>query len=173
MPAASTFQAWAESIPALSYYDILRVPRNATLAQIKAAFHSFALRCHPDRYVDDAPDVPAAAAEVFKRGVEAYNVLSKQPLRERYDRALARGKLRIDVTAPESKPPPPPRPKMLEDLARTPRGKQFALKADRLIGVGKLDEARIQLINAIQNEPDNEELQGRLTALYELIAAQG
>jgi curved DNA-binding protein CbpA len=173
MPSVTTFQAWAESIPNLSYYGILRVPNNAALAQIKEAFHSFALRCHPDRYVDDSPDVAAAAAEVFKRGVEAYNVLSKPDLRARYDRALARGKLRIDVTAPESKPPPAPRRKTLEDLANTPRGKQFAIKADRLISIGKLDEARIQLINAIQNEPFNEELQAGLTKLYELIARQG
>ena len=172
MPAAATFLAWAESIPTLSYYDILRVKRDATTGQIKAAFHSFALRCHPDRYVEEPTEVSSAAAEVFKRGVEAYNVLSRTELRKRYDRALARGKLRIDPDAPETAPPPP-KVRTLEDVAQTPRGKQHCLKADRLITAGKLDDARIQLINALQNEPYNDELRDRLTQLYELIALQG
>jgi curved DNA-binding protein CbpA len=173
MPAATTFQAWAESISTLSYYDIFRVPKDATVAQIKAAFHSFAMRCHPDRYVDDGPEVALAAAEVFKRGVEAYSVLSKPELRARYDRALARGKLRIDVSAPETRPPAPARRKTLFELATTPRGKQFAAKAEQFIEMGNLEQARLQLVNALQNEPFNEELQSRLTMLYELIANQG
>jgi curved DNA-binding protein CbpA len=131
------------------------------------------MRCHPDRYVDDGPEVASAAAEVFKRGVEAYSVLSKQELRTRYDRALAKGRLRIDITAPESRPPPPPRRKTLYEVATTPRGKQLAARAEQFIDLGNLEQARLQLVSALQNEPFNEELQERLTALYELIAQQG
>jgi curved DNA-binding protein CbpA len=169
MPAATTFMAWAESLPTLSYYSILRVPQDATAVQVKAAFHSFALRAHPDRYVDEEPNVARAAAEVFKRGVEAYNILSKPDLRAKYDKGLAAGKLRLDPDALPSVPPPPPRGKSIEDCATTPKGKLIAAKADRFINIGKLEEARIQIINATQEEPFNEELKERLAALYEAL----
>jgi curved DNA-binding protein CbpA len=158
-------------MPTMSYYAILRVPERATDAQIKAAFHSLALRCHPDRYVDDDPEVASAAAEVFKRAVEAYNVLTKPQLRARYDQALKRGKLRIDRDAVESAPPPPPM-RTLEMVTNDPKARQFAIKADRLLSIGKLEDARIQLINACQLEPHNEELQDRLRILYEALALE-
>jgi curved DNA-binding protein CbpA len=172
MPTVSTFVAWAESLPTLSYYAILRVDPAANAETIKAAFHSFALRCHPDRYVDDGPDVSRAAAEVFKRGVEAYNVLGKASLRERYDKALAKGELRLDPSALENVPVPAPKGKSLEEVAQTARGKQHAVKAERLISIGKLEEARIMLVNATMEEPFNEELKERLNILYEALALE-
>jgi curved DNA-binding protein CbpA len=172
MPSVATFVAWAESIPTLSYYAILQVEPAAEPADIKAAFHSFALRCHPDRYVDDGVEVSAAAAEVFKRGVEAYNVLSKPTLRERYDKVLAKGGLRLDPDALDSVPAPAPKGKPLEEVAQTQRGKQHAIKAERLISIGKLEEARIMLVNATMEEPFNEELKERLNILYEALALE-
>ena len=171
MPSVATFVAWAESIPSLSYYAILQVEPDAEPADIKAAFHSFALRCHPDRYVDDGAEVSAAAAAVFKRGVEAYNVLSKPGLRERYDKVLATGQLRLDPDALDSVPPPP-KGKPLEEVAQTPGGKRHAIKAERLISIGKLEEARIMLVNATMEEPFNEELKERLNILYEALALE-
>lgn len=172
MPAVSTFIAWAESTATQNYYAILRVAQTATPAQIKSAFHSHALRCHPDRYVDDAPEIGIAAAEVFKRGVEAYNVLSKPDLRARYDAGLAKGRLRLDPTALPSVPPPPPKGKSIEECATTASGRQYALKADRLINIGKLEEARIALVTATQHEPYNEDLKERLTILYEALTLE-
>ena len=126
----------------MSYYGILRVPEGATGAQVKAAFHSLALRCHPDRYIDDDPEVAAAAAEVFKRGVEAYNVLTKPNLRARYDAGLKSGKLRLDPSAIESAPAPLPM-RTLEMVTRDPKARAYALKADRLLSIGKLEDARL------------------------------
>jgi hypothetical protein len=46
------------------------------------------------------------------------------------------------------------------------------MKADRLIAVGKLEEARVHLVTACQSEPDNEELAERLQILYEALALE-
>ena len=46
--------------------------------------------------MDSPSDVAATASEIYKRGVEAYRGRSRKPLRERYDRAMGRGKLRIE-----------------------------------------------------------------------------
>jgi hypothetical protein len=57
-------------------------------------------------------------------------------------------------------------------VATTPRGKQHAVRADRLIAIGKLDDARVQLVTACQCEPHNGELAERLQALYEALALE-
>jgi|SRR5580658_896845 curved DNA-binding protein CbpA len=166
-----TLRARLAVIEEQSYYEILRVPSSANPTDVKAAFHEFALACHPDQYVDEPPDVSRAAGEVFKRGVEAYKVLTKVDWRAKYDEGLLKGKLRF-VPGEAEKPPPPPPTRTLEEIAKTPRAKQFALKADRLISAGKLDEARVALVTAMQDDYNNEELKERLNLLYEALALE-
>jgi len=55
---------------AKDYYDILGVPRNATLDEIKKAYRELALKYHPDR------NKSKEAEEKFKEINEAYAVLS-------------------------------------------------------------------------------------------------
>lgn len=62
------------------YYEILGVPRNASVDDLKAAFRRLALQYHPDR--NKAPE----AEERFKEINEAYAVLSDPDKRAAYDR---------------------------------------------------------------------------------------
>ncbi len=171
MPTRDALGVYLQSLVRKSYYEILRVPKNADPAVIKAAFHDFSLLYHPDRYAGSPRDVGAVAADIYKRGVEAYRCLSRQPSRRRYDRGLARGRLRLDPSRLSTAPPAPVM-RTLEAIAQTNRGKQFAAKADRLIAIGKLEEARVQLVNACQCEPHSEELAERLQILYEALALE-
>jgi curved DNA-binding protein CbpA len=171
MPSAEQIRAWTEVAKRKNYYEILGIYPTAGDGEIKAAFHKFALRFHPDQLVDDGEDVVAAGAELFKRGVEAYNILVKPALRERYDDQLRKGRLRMDIDKRPSAPPPPPM-RTLEMIAKTPNGKKFAAKADRLLSIGKLEEARVQLTTAFQQEPTNVELQERINILYEALALE-
>jgi hypothetical protein len=59
-----------------------------------------------------------------------------------------------------------------EMIARTPGGKKLAAKADRLIAIGKLEDARVQLTSAYQQEPQNAELAERIQILYEALALE-
>jgi curved DNA-binding protein CbpA len=173
MASTEALRLFLQSLERKSYYEILRVRRDASARDIKAAFHDFSILYHPDRHVGEREDVVHAAAEVYKRGVEAYYCLSRAPSRKRYDRALGEGRLRIDLAASSVELQPPPAPiRTLETLATTPRGKQHAVKADRLIAIGKLDDARVQLVTACQCEPYNTELAERLQALYEALALE-
>lgn len=61
------------------FYEILGVPRNASLDEIKASFRKLARLYHPD--VSKEPD----AEERFKEINEAYGVLSDPQKRARYD----------------------------------------------------------------------------------------
>lgn len=80
----------------LDYYGLLGVAKSASVEQIRDAFHQFALLFHPDRYVDDEPR-QRQALHVFKRGSEAYRVLTNAVLRARFDQARARGALRLSA----------------------------------------------------------------------------
>jgi molecular chaperone DnaJ len=62
------------------YYDILGVPRNASADDLKKAYRQLARKYHPD--VNKETD----AEERFKEINEAYEVLSDQEKRARYDR---------------------------------------------------------------------------------------
>jgi curved DNA-binding protein CbpA len=87
-----------ENLDRIDYYAILGIARDATTAQVREAFHRFALRHHPDQHVDAASGA-ARALRIFKRGSEGYRVLLDAVLRARYDAALARGEVRLTPDA--------------------------------------------------------------------------
>ena len=62
-----------------SYYDILKVPKEASIAQIKKAFFDIAKKYHPDTNKD--PDAPKKFIEAKK----AYEILSDPNKRKEYD----------------------------------------------------------------------------------------
>lgn len=63
------------------YYEILGVSKSATASEIKKAYRKLALKYHPDKNPDDTK-----AEEMFKEAAEAYEVLSNEDKKQRYDR---------------------------------------------------------------------------------------
>src|SRR5215813_1050972 len=62
------------------YYELLGVPRKASVKDIRAAFRKLARKYHPDLNPGDK-----AAEEKFKQIQEAYDVLSDSKKRQMYD----------------------------------------------------------------------------------------
>ncbi|KAI9827680.1 MAG: hypothetical protein M1826_006243 [Phylliscum demangeonii] len=64
-------------------YDLLGVPRDATVAAIRAAHRKLALRTHPDKVQDES--LRAAKQDEFQRIQEAYEILSDESRRRQFD----------------------------------------------------------------------------------------
>ena len=62
------------------YYEVLGVNKNASDAEIKAAYKKMAIKYHPDRNPGNKE-----AEEKFKEAAEAYDVLRDPEKRQRYD----------------------------------------------------------------------------------------
>jgi len=69
-----------------TYYDILRVDREAEPAGLRAAYRALAQKYHPDKLPHSADE----AQRVMAMLNEAYAVLSDPDQRARYDRSVAR-----------------------------------------------------------------------------------
>ncbi|XOV93149.1 MAG: molecular chaperone DnaJ [Bacteroidota bacterium] len=63
------------------YYDVLGVSKSSTKDEIKKAYRKMAIKYHPDKNPDNKE-----AEEQFKEAAEAYEVLSNDEKRQRYDR---------------------------------------------------------------------------------------
>ena len=64
-----------------NYYDILQVDKGAGESQIKKAYRKLTLQYHPDKNPGDD-----AAKEMFHNVADAYEVLSDNDKRRKYDR---------------------------------------------------------------------------------------
>ncbi|MBI5464616.1 MAG: molecular chaperone DnaJ [Ignavibacteriales bacterium] len=62
------------------YYEVLGVPRSASVDDIKKAYRQLAMKYHPDRNPGDKQ-----AEEKFKEAAEAYEVLGDAEKRQRYN----------------------------------------------------------------------------------------
>ena len=92
------------------YYEVLGVPREASPDEIKRAYRRLALKWHPDRHKEAGR---AEAEARFKRVSEAYEVLSDEQKRKRYDRFGANWQHGQEFT-----PPPGQRTMTREEFER-------------------------------------------------------
>eukprot|EP00980_Cylindrotheca_fusiformis_P015066 scaffold4157_cov136-Cylindrotheca_fusiformis.AAC.16 len=65
-----------------NYYKILGVPRTASKKEIKKAYRDLALKWHPDKNPDNAEEAEKKFADIG----EAYEVLSDEEMKAKYDR---------------------------------------------------------------------------------------
>lgn len=156
----------ADRLDDLDYYTLLGLEPQATADAVRDAFHRFALKYHPDNHSGGDPTRLARATQIFRRGAEAYRVLSSPDSRRRYDEGLAKGDLRLaaEPEAAARKPAP----------AQTVNRKAhpFYRKAEQLLASGDLMNAKLQLKIALGHDPESGLLQSKLAHVEEQIAAR-
>lgn len=99
--------------PPQSPYKTLNVSKDATLATIRSAHRKLVLSCHPDKVQDPAEKI--IKAEQFHTVQQAYEILSDEKRRQRYDEKVKLEELRAEMdeerrSAPRRTPDYPPRP---------------------------------------------------------------
>ena len=76
-------------------YKILSVPKDAPLASIRSAYRKLVLTCHPDKFPDES--VKAKKADEFHQVQQAYEILSDETRRQRYDERVKLAELRAEL----------------------------------------------------------------------------
>lgn len=174
---ASVF-AWLEVLDQLTYYELFGIASEAKTDEVREAFHEFCDTFHPDRHIARSLDERGALSTIFKRGTEAYLVLSDGALRGRYDEQLAvrpSGRpLRMSFSpisrSPSNRTPDSKQPAALDDAVRTPSARPFARRADELLRKGDLRQAKLQLVMANHRDPGNVVLEAALRDIEAKLA---
>lgn len=102
-----------------SHYDVLEVDRTASADEIKRAFRAQIARYHPDKVQHLGKEFQDMAAGRAAELTEAYRVLSNEPQRAEYNRALA-----------TAGPPPPSPSAASQSVSRTPSPEPSPPRAD-------------------------------------------
>lgn len=155
----------------LDYYTLLQVEPDAAADDIRRAFHRFAAKYHPDRFLGAGapPDKVERAAQIYRRGAEAYKVLCDAATRKLYDAGLARGVLRFDANAE-----PPPTPVAVGQWpikVNSPLARPFAIKAEQAYKAGDYGKAKVNLKLALAKEPGNAQITLLLSDIEQRLAA--
>lgn len=156
---------WLAVLDELTYYELFGIEQGASPDEIRASFHVFSDTFHPDRHLARTPEEREGLGTIFKRGTEAYMVLSDEGLRSRYDAQMGAGGADRPrrLSANLSRPPPaslgPPK---LEDAVKSPAARPFARRAEELMQAGDYRQAKLQLVMANHMDPGNEALEGAL-----------
>lgn len=153
-----------EHLEQRSYYRLLGVPADADADTIGHAFYALVRRLHPDRHISESAGRQRMLTRVYARMNEAHRVLSKADSRAAYDRALARGQMRLTRADQSAEA------KRRQGLdPRTPQARAMYDKGRALLGKGEFRAARAQWQLAVQFEPDSQALR---TALSDLDIAE-
>ncbi|KAJ5748259.1 uncharacterized protein N7511_009955 [Penicillium nucicola] len=76
------------SVPDIDPYAALGIAKDATLSEIRAAHRKRVLKCHPDKIQDESQR--NAAQDEFQRVQQAYELLSDESRRTKYDAKINR-----------------------------------------------------------------------------------
>ncbi|MFM2420951.1 MAG: hypothetical protein RL385_5674 [Pseudomonadota bacterium] len=139
----------------LDYYALLQIPREATRDAVRAAFHRFASKYHPDKHTGDGASLSKVerAAHVYRRGAEAYKVLADPGRRRAYDAGLREGVLRFDPNAPVREDPAAVLAWPLK--VQNPVARPFAVKAEQAFKAGDVGAAKVNLKMVASKDPGN------------------
>ena len=173
---ANAIRQWLAVLDQISYYDLFRLTPSATYDELRGAFHTFAETFHPDVHTWRPENERNAIGYIFKRGTEAYRILSEPGFRARYDEALANGILRpdslvIDLENPRASIAPGGKQRLIDKI-RSPGARPFVLRAEELAKKGDPKQAKIQLVMAMHMDMKNPALEAYAKELDEAIKAR-
>jgi curved DNA-binding protein CbpA len=162
-------QALVAALDELDYFAVLKLPQDASPADIRAAYHRESRAYHPDRFAAlPEPVLRDMVGRVYRRINEAYTVLRDDARRRKYaadvsgpDRAR---KLRF-TEADEAEVKDAQKRRVEEQFGQTPNGRKFFAAAQADAQAGRWDAAARALQMALMYEPQNATFKEQLAAV--------
>jgi len=167
--APTEILALARILDELDYYQVLHVTPEASMTEVRRAYHQSSRAFHPDanRHLTGAHR--EAVVAIARRITEAYTVLRDPRRRRAYDEALARGRNRMQIAEAEAGA----RQQAADELeGRTPNGRKFSTLARTELQRGDLAAALRNLQTALTFEPGNERFRKKIDELKARLEEQ-
>lgn len=148
----------ADPLEALDYYTLLSIDASAGPDDVRRAFHRFAAKYHPDRFLSVGASASKVerANQIYRRGAEAYKVLTDGRRRKLYDVQLSQGKVRFDATA--EAPPEPAQLTKWPVKVKSPMARPFATKAEQAFKAGDFGTCKVNLRMALSKDAGNAQI---------------
>lgn len=160
-----------DPLEALDYYTLLSVEPSANPDEIRRAFHQFAAKYHPDKFTARGAEAAHVerANQIYRRGAEAYKVLTDQRRRKLYDGQLSQGKLRFD---PLAEAPAGPQLNKWPIKVKSPMARPFATKAEQAYKAGDWGNAKVNLRMALSKDAGNAQITLLLAEVEQKLEGQ-
>jgi tetratricopeptide (TPR) repeat protein len=171
----SIMEAHARIVGERNHFAVLGLTRDATEAEVKAAYFGFAKLFHPDT-LGELSDLHATVEAIFTRLGTAYQVLSQPKSRAAYEEMLPKrpaAPIADPVHAPRRPPPSVPGAPLPTPDVKVPTAEDLAWIAEENLRRGEelLSEGKFwEVIQALEGHVDA--LTGRLRGRGRLILAQ-
>lgn len=155
----------------LDYFQLLKIPTSAALAEVKAAYYRESRRFHPDRvfHLDDA-SLKSRVMHVYKRITEAYSVLRDEVRRGKYLEGISgpqrQEKLRFDESSEQEL-----KKAREEQTGVTPNGRKLFAAGLLAMQSGQFESAERSFKMALLYEPANARFKEKLEEAREKAAA--
>ncbi len=163
-------EAIAGILDELDYFQILKLPNTAGLADVKTSYYQESRRFHPDRifHLEDAA-LKARVLRIYKRITEAYSVLRDDVRRDKYLADITgpsrAEKLRYDEESEQEL-----KRAKDEEIGATPNGRKLFAAGLAALQAGQVDAAERSFKMALLYEPSNERLKAKIDEARERAA---
>lgn len=157
----------------LDYYQILHLDRDASVGEIKKAFHATSRTFHPDVNRHLEGELLGECSRISKRVTEAYCVLRDRRRRKAYDERLSQtdteSGLRMQLAEAKAAHA---KQETEERQGKTAQGRQFHQKAMHDLEQDDLASAARNLQMALTFEADSEFFKGKLAEIKAELKAR-
>lgn len=162
-------QILVQSLDTVDYFQLLKLPQEATQADVKRAYYAESRVYHPDKYYHlDNTDLKDDIHRIYKRITEAYTVLRNPEHRAKY-LADINGENRSTKLRYTEESEAELKKQKDEFTGKTPQAKQCYRQAVQDIQAKRWEAAENQLKTALMYESDNELFKEKMALVVEEI----